>query len=153
MSFLHIALIALAAVLIISFITMMSRPWYIPLYTKSSRSFAKYRREMMYIESLILKYAYEKGVFTREGFYEYIPGIEECPHCRNHVEMAIFTMIAGNRLQSQEERGVYMLTEHVKELLEYIDEHPRAHALSIFPMQSICYQHKAIHSDHPPFHV
>ena len=62
--------------------------------------------------------------------------------------MALFTMIASNRLQRREGTQTYELTEQAKRLLEYIDEYPRAHALSILPMSKVVYWHNAIHADH-----
>lgn len=140
--------IALAIALIFSVLVPERKPWYLPLYAMSSEASAKYRQEMMYLDSLILKFALEKDGFTKEAFYEQMPGIAECSRCHDHLEMALYTMIASNRLQRREGTQTYELTEHAKRLLEYIDEHPKAHALSILPMSKLVYWHNAIHADH-----
>lgn len=148
MSFIVIAIIVLGAGYLLSRRATWRRPWYVQLFTKSSRAIAQHRQEMRYIASLLLKYAYEKGSFTREDFLAYVPGIADCPHCLSHVEMAFYTLIASNRLYRREGTKTYQLTKSAKDLLEYIDENPGAHADTILPISKIYYHHNAVHAGH-----
>ena len=125
--------------------------WYRSLHRESSEAFLKHRRELIYIESLLMKYGYEKGPFDLESFYDYVPGLSDCEHCRHHIEMAIYALTCSNRLIREPSTDKYQVTESAKSLLEYIDEHPDAHALAIIPMRQVYYQHRSCHSDHKQY--
>jgi len=138
-----LALIGVCLLLVVAWVGRTTG--YHRLYFESSRAIKIYREEQIRIESLMLKFAYDKGGFNREAFSAYIPGVADCARCQEHIETGLCSLIMYNRLEREGNSSNFVLTAEAKKLLEYTETFSVAYTHAILPLNKLYYHHSTCH--------
>lgn len=103
-----------------------------------------YDFEMEYLETLVLRFAAERGQFTVDELYRRVPGMENCERCREHLPVVLDVAVSGSRLLHDVTEDSYFITHHGRALVADAYAH-RHDGQSLLPAHEVRYQHGACH--------